>query len=360
LSDTFTLVAEDSADHWWLAGHARQPNMQYNEWLLSTHATSLADMQASDHAEDSCLACHSQDARQTDRLNALVEEGEREGEPLEAVTVSDAQWGVTCTTCHNQHSDAEQPFNLVDEAYALCTGCHTNPEDFATVHHPVREMFEGVALVEGVEAVPSAHFAAEEGPRCVTCHMQPVPVDVGTRGGHSFQPILPGASDELPSACAGCHDDLTTTDLMLLVGGTQDAVAERLAAAQAQLDALPEPEAESETAARYAQIAAALHFVENDGSLGIHNYDYANALLIAAEHDLSALSNAEGAGEATATVEPTPLPSPAPTSAVETADSAPAGAVVESGIRPVTLVVIAAVVVILLVSAFAFFRKPAA
>ena len=61
------------------------------------------------------------------------------------------------------------------------------------------------------------------------------------------------------------------------------------------------------TTARYQQVVAALNFVQNDGSFGIHNYAYTDALLSAAEQDLALLSgsvtpdaNARADGDAAA------------------------------------------------------------
>lgn len=350
LSDFYTLVANDSADHWWLSGHASQPNMQYNEWLTSAHATSAADIQKSSYAADVCLACHSQDARQTAALTAQVEEGDREGAPLDPVTVASAQWGVTCTSCHQQHADTDQPFNLVEEANQLCLSCHTNPEDITGIHHPVVEMFEGVSLVAGIEGVPGKHFTMEDGPRCVTCHMQDTPVGDGTRATHGFTPVLPGESDALPSACEGCHTDLTTTDLSLLVHDTQDAVRARLAGAKALLENVTEPASGSEDAALYQQVVDAINFVENDGSFGIHNYTYVDALLTKADRDLTTLNG--GSASLAPTEVPAESTTPDEVIVIETgAEEVP------SGIRPVTVGVIVFVVAILLIAAFAFFRK---
>ncbi len=352
LSDFFTLVPTDSADHWWLTGHGSQQNMQYNEWLTSTHATSLTDMQASDYADDKCLACHSQDARQVAGEIAQVEAGDRDGAPLDAITVADAQWGVTCTTCHNQHTDSGEPFSLVMAANDLCTSCHTQPADSTHIHHPVTEMFEGVAVVDGIDGVAGTHFSQEDGPRCVTCHMQQEPVaDETTRSSHGFKPILPGESEQLPSACAGCHTTLTTTDLALLVTNTQAAVKARIDTARAQLASLTQPTGADELV-RYQQASDALDFVAGDGSFGVHNYTYADALLTAAENDISALT-----GTNVEVVATEPVTSATPD--VIVLSSAPDDEVA-SGVRPVTFVAIGIVLAIFATAAVAFFRKPGA
>ncbi len=357
LSDVFQLVPRDSADHWWVTGHASQPNMQYNEWFNSTHATSLNDLTQSFAADDKCLVCHSQDARHNADLIAAVASGDRDGQAPEPLTVADAKWGITCQTCHYQHTDSEQPFELVQEANSLCMSCHTNPADTSGVHHPVTEMFEGAALVAGIDGVEGAHFKAEDGPVCMTCHMQQIPVGTSSRANHTFKPILPGEDDnQLPSACSSCHKDLTVTDMQYLVQDTQEAVRARLAVLSAQFDSVPKPQPNTEDMSRYEQVSAAIKFVKNDGSLGIHNYTYADALLSSAEQDLAALGAVDTMAEATPVVTPEATAVPDTKSAVPDLTTE----TVSSGVQPITIVVIGAVIALLLGSAVAFFRKPRA
>jgi predicted CXXCH cytochrome family protein len=350
----FTLVSKDDSSDWWNTGHARQQNMQFNEWLSSAHADSLNTMRKSDQAADKCLGCHSQDYRRVQDLRAQVDSGDRKGAPPDAITLDTAQFGVTCTSCHSIHNSAQDvPDNLIKEAPALCTDCHTNPEG-DTIHHPVMQMFQGVALVPGIEGVPGAHFSAENGPTCTTCHMQAVPVGSGTtsRASHLFTPVLPGKNEELPSACASCHKDLTTSDLQSLVENTQAVVRSRLSAAYARLGSITEPTVDDASRTEYDQVVAALSFVQNDGSLGVHNYAYVDRLLSTAEHVLSTLSQGGG------TLQPTEAPAPTATPLASTIivraanESVPA-----SGVRPVTILILSIIVLIVLTAAFFFFRK---
>jgi predicted CXXCH cytochrome family protein len=354
----YELVPDDSASHWWTTGHARGKYMQYNEWLHSTHATSLTDMRESEAAADQCLTCHSEDARYNARLIEAVEEGDRDGEAPEALTVESAQWGVTCMSCHNPHTDSGEPANLVEEAYALCISCHTNSADADGIHYPAKEMFEGITLVEGIEGIPGAHFTAEEGPRCTTCHMQSLPIDLMiSRTTHTFQPVLPGHEDaELPNSCEGCHDDLTVTDLQLLVDNTQAVVQTRLTAARDALDT----QGADEDDAQYQLIADALDFIENDGSFGVHNYLYVDELLSTAERELGLIGDVEVSEEATPSgaEEGTAEPSPTIAPGDELEPEPMTAQLVSDGVRPITLIIIGAVIALLLTSAFLFFRKP--
>jgi hypothetical protein len=51
--DVFTLVPPDDSAHWYASGHASQKYMQFNEWLISAHATALSTMRESEFADDS-------------------------------------------------------------------------------------------------------------------------------------------------------------------------------------------------------------------------------------------------------------------------------------------------------------------
>jgi predicted CXXCH cytochrome family protein len=328
--------------------------MQFNEWLISAHATALSTMRESEFADDSCLQCHSGDYRWTQAFTMLFDSGELEGDPPPAITLETAQFGVTCVNCHDPHAEDEQITLFSDDHYSLCTDCHTNPAEGDSIHHPVKEMFEGIALVSNVAGISSAHFSAEDGPRCVTCHMPQVPVEhAGTRASHNLNPIVPGEEENgPPDACSNCHEDLTATDLQSLVRDTQERVVERLSVAFARLSSVQQPEAGTPEQEHYDAIRAALTFVQNDASLGVHNYDYADSLLKMAEQGLSELSVPGAVLRSTEAPAPTATPSETVTTLVSTG-----GETVSRGIRPVTGLLIGLVVVILLIAARQFFRK---
>lgn len=267
----------DDPLHWFPTGHASMTNMQYNEWLYSGHATSLETLP--DDAGPECLACHAGENSYVAGLLAAFEAGDRDGLAPEPLTRATAQFGVSCTTCHDPHSDTSLPNHLVAEPYALCTSCHSNEGITDGLHHPVREMFEGAALIEGVDGVPSAHFTAEDAADCLTCHMPEVPAVGGARDSHSMSPIRPGAAlnvEALVDTCSECHSEQATPEsLQSLIDDTQNGIRARIDAARAAM-----PRTAPDWALR------ALDFVEGDGSYGIHNYVYADRILDVLEADL--------------------------------------------------------------------------
>jgi predicted CXXCH cytochrome family protein len=295
LSAYFSLFApeEDSA-HWWSTGHASQPNMQYNEWHYSGHASSLEGLADLPYADDFCLGCHSGDYLYNQSLIAQVEAGERDGDAPDPVTLENAAYGITCQTCHTPHSGSEHPANLVTESYALCTSCHTNAPIPEHIHYPVQEMFEGLPLVENVAPRDNAHFIIEGGPDCQTCHMPEVPTSVAPenlapRASHTMRIVSPGAAlnvEGLVDSCSVCHSNLASPQaLQQYIDDVQGDMRSRIDAARAALtDGTPE------------WVVNALDFVEGDGSLGIHNYAYADALLDAVDMELGLF--AEGTAQA--------------------------------------------------------------
>jgi hypothetical protein len=282
--NVFALYTPDDTAHWWPTGHASQKYMQFNEDFYAGHSGSLASLRDSEGAEDACLACHSEDYRWT-----AHESGEREGTPPETVTVESAQFGVTCVSCHSIHPEQAEDENaeeapahdfLIEQAtYDLCVSCHQDTDITESMHHPAQEMYEGQTVIEEVEGVPSAHFAAEDGPECVTCHMPRVPTDMNTRASHTFQPVMPGATldlEGLQDMCSACHSDLVgPAELQALIDDIQADTRSRLDTARGALtDGTPD------------WVKIGLDFIEGDGSLGVHNYVYTDDVLDTIEAEL--------------------------------------------------------------------------
>ncbi len=296
LTDSYVPFGADDTMHWYATGHASHQNMQYNEWLISGHPNALTAIQENDYQEDSCLTCHSQDAQYISNLIARVEAGDRAGEPPTMPTVETAQFGVTCLSCHNPHYPAEgQDFNLIAEPYALCASCHSQETIGSTdhIHHPVLEMYEGRTLIENVAGVANPHFI-DDGPNCLTCHMPTVTVDGNMeRVSHSGAYIAPAlaANTALVDTCSQCHSDLLTPDLLqAFIDDTQNGIRARTESLRAALESLPEDQ-------RPTWAAQALDFVDGDGSGGIHNYAYADALLDAVALELGLNATAAAGSE---------------------------------------------------------------
>lgn len=280
LGEGFNLVDPEGDTHWWSTGHARLPNMQYNEWLNSTHPNALASAQESEEFGPNCLTCHSV-AQQLVDLRLANEE--IDPETVNPSELSEAQpYGVTCASCHDPHlvidGDPMPPEGslLRDDDYSLCVGCHQDSDITEGIHHPVRQVFEGWPILEGVNVQPSPHFTAE-GPICITCHMTTVPTYNGERNNHNFEIIAPGAVadvDGLQDTCTRCHDE-SPQALQRLIHDLQNGTRQRIENARTTTS--------DETA---EWVFTALDIVEYEGSFGIHNYKYTNDLLRNVELEL--------------------------------------------------------------------------
>ena len=277
LAQAFTLSEPNDSAHWRASGHAASQNMQYNEWLQSKHATSLTSLKNSTFAEDSCLECHSADYRLTEQMRVAQAAGDRGGNAPVPVSLTTAQFGVTCTSCHDLHGDETQNYQLSAEPYALCVSCHAD-DRLVGVHNPVKEMFEGEPVIDKIAGVPSKHFV--EGVKCTTCHM-PLTLESGTTwysGSHTMKPVLPGqAAENQPDSCTGCHKDLSRDYMQRFVDETQSGILKRLTEAQVAIG--------SRTATP-AWVLDSLKFVSEDGSKGVHNFSYASNLLDTAALEL--------------------------------------------------------------------------
>jgi predicted CXXCH cytochrome family protein len=277
LMQTFTLSEPNDTAHWRASGHAASQNMQFNEWLQSKHATSLDSLKNSTYAEDSCLECHSADYRLNEKFTALQAAGDRAGDVPAPVTLATAQYGVTCTSCHDLHGDGKQEYQLSAEPYALCVSCHAD-DRLVGVHNPVKEMFEGEQVVDKITGIPSKHFT--EGVECATCHM-PLTLESGATwysGSHTMKPVLPAqAVGNQPDSCTGCHKDLSREYMQHFVDETQAGITKRLTDAQVAVGTRTNTP---------AWVLDALKFVVEDGSQGVHNFSYASNLLDTAAIEL--------------------------------------------------------------------------
>lgn len=274
---------------------------QYNTWAESAHGSlALSHIQDSDHGSDRCMGCHSADFTNQDFVF-----------PQDLVTVENAQFSITCVSCHSPHGDTEADAQLVGESYDLCVSCHTGTGGGAssirvgaTVHHDMREMFEGRQFL-GLGPNPSPHFSNETyGPVCATCHMPKTAANAeyGDVATHTFQVLLPtDAVEGQIDSCTTCHnmthDDMTPEDLTFFVESTIEDNKARIEEVRASLDEInaahPEWDPQAEEKPEEQQMALRIHtlvsFVEADGSWGFHNPDYADEIITEAEDLLEEL-----------------------------------------------------------------------
>jgi predicted CXXCH cytochrome family protein len=267
-------------------------------WASSAHGT-YADITGSGHASSaSCTRCHT--------AQGFVEETINGG----AAAAYDYPEPITCAACHDPH-DKPGEHNLRRGSVAeACTGCHTlRLSGYSGIHHSHQgSMLAGIDGIElpGYDYPVSAHSQVSEA--CATCHMAGLPgfitdavtaeqISIGEAsrivGGHTFNVtgMWQFAGDTVEThfvnstGCIECHGEVSIEFVELSQQSIMDLLDELKSI-------LPVLEADSRgfkagnpvftgaelTAAEEAG-AFNWYFVNNDNSYGVHNHDYAAALL---------------------------------------------------------------------------------
>jgi len=283
------------------------------QWEYSVHATGGNNS----HNATNCAICHTSQGfveRIATDTNATV------------ATIQDPL-PINCYTCHQIHTtytEADWAFTQDDPVTIwvggqtldfgkgnLCISCHqsrvftpalpfepdiVNTGDTVNItttrygpHHGPQGMMlpglNGYEIPGPVAYENSAHtalLANSAKNACITCHMGTVQEGVAS-GGHTFRVI----SEEgviNTAACAECHTN--ANDLNALVDDRQAQIEARLAELEGLLVArgLYNATSGQNTKGKYAEYEAGALFnfkyVEEDKSRGVHNFKYANALLV--------------------------------------------------------------------------------
>jgi len=298
---TLSMPVEGGDEAWWADGTERDYRQQYPAWLGSAHGNALATITEGDHSQPFCLACHSTDYDFQDPTF-----------PQDVVTLENAQFSITCVQCHSPHGEGDREAQLVGESYDLCVSCHTGTSSGNspirvgnTVHHPMREMFEGISFL-GLEPRPSKHFANDAyGPICASCHMTGTGVsdEWGHVATHSFQVVIPTQNEEgQADSCTTCHNaehdpDNSPEDLAFYIEDVQADTRDRIDDIRAELEAIQAEnpdwatttEDKSEEQVMSERIHTLVSFIEADGSWGFHNPEYTDDILVEAEDLLDEL-----------------------------------------------------------------------
>jgi hypothetical protein len=264
------------------------------QWETSGHGTGTAYLRGT---SGSCAGCHSGGG-----FSGMIDAG---AEPNTYGVGDPNPTRQTCRTCHQVHEtytgvdwalETTDPVNLFVSGLTfdggegnLCAKCHQArtaapvangsgtisgiSSHWGPHHGPQSVMMLGTGGA-GVEGTPSAHYTAVTD-TCVTCHM-------GANQNHTYTPDV--------NTCKGCHAGATNFD----IDGVQTTV-------QAKLDQLKpmlvnagalacSVDAETGEESCHAAVSSApdnvayalwnwIYINNEDGSKGVHNADYTNALL---------------------------------------------------------------------------------
>jgi hypothetical protein len=252
----------------------------------------------------SCAACHSNEG-----FIDLMVLGESNPDGYENPT------RITCGTCHDNHDTFDftndgpdyalrnidrVPLRLTNPGYTidlggtsnLCVNCHqprkSEPLDdgsglyemtttrFGPHHSPQGTLFEGIggAEISGSASYPAiASSAHRMGSNCVTCHMGET--TDGNDGSHTNFPTENSCvvchTNGVPSEVAGLEADLTTLRNLLAAVVSQDGTVVGIIVDDRSQEGL--------FTITEAQAAWNYMVVTEDQSNGIHNPEYAKALV---------------------------------------------------------------------------------
>ncbi len=303
---------------------------QYSEWYgpADNHRFALENLKKAvgPNPPAECLECHSADY-------IIAEEGDKP-------TGAETKYGIACVGCHTPHergtaegawSEEFTPQLRYDNAAKLCSSCHQAllngkvAKAGTTVHNPMKEMMDGSGAIGVMQGSPSVHRG-----KCVECHMPPTTFSRGSvqlGANHTFKIIepevaaeaspipvrtttpTPGASPSITyssmpfSACTTCHSrpgDEAATWLQHVIDDRQVAMhrwndqvtaaltvaAKKLgfkstAAANTAINKKPMKKW-TKNQMSFQKAFTNQTYIVNEGSWGIHNWDYARTVILTA------------------------------------------------------------------------------
>jgi len=241
--------------------------------------------------------------------------------------VTNAGAGGFCMNCHNSRNGSVTN-SIVN--YALSQPTWNGGSSFGPHDSPQGDMLEGLNGWTYGQVLPNSPHANVVSNTCVGCHMQPVASTdpaFTLAGGHtwemSYNVITNGVTNNiaLTYVCTQCHGTITNFDFPVadydgdgVIEGVQTEVQHLLNRLSTLLpnstyqanpsnyvaDGLVKTSITTQTnwPAPYLEAAYNWQFVNNDGSLGVHNLAYAVGLLKASIANLTGASAAGGLPDA--------------------------------------------------------------
>ena len=301
-------------------------------WEASAHAVSTkeGDITVEYLNRSGCSRCHTGNGYVDQTINGNPEPVVPSGQKLYAETIP-----ITCQACHNPH-DATNPYQLRTATVGdACMGCHITRFSSRGLHHSHQgtmllgantepftssKLSGGVGMWSGWEFpgysyTNSSHSGIQD--RCAECHMAASPDHdptyaspdtlINKVGGHTFRIKYDAgtpsdATDDIlnDTGCRECHGS-TSLEFVEQSQHNLNVVMDQLYALLPKRDTskttypngtpsqptdsvtwqVNRPTGAVKVKMTMVQKAAAYNFwfITNDGSMGVHNHDYATQLL---------------------------------------------------------------------------------
>lgn len=252
-----------------------------------------------------CQACHEPHGMTTPTNNPHQLRAPLNYTLPDGTLVTNAGTGGMCMNCHHSRNGAATN-NVVN--YALGQNTWIGGSSFGVHDSPQGDMLEGVNAITYGKTIPSSAHRFAVTNTCVGCHMQTVastdPAFLKA-GGHSTQMSYVntnGVSVDLVNVCVQCHGQISSFDMPKvdyngdgIIEGVQtevqhllDTLSTLLPNSSGVIDGLVKsPSTKTNWSQSFLKAAYNWQFVNNDGSLGVHNAQYAVGLLKASITDLT-------------------------------------------------------------------------
>ena len=280
IEDHFILAT----DSFWPDGiTSKEHHQQYMDWTSSGHSKVPTD---GVRRVAPCVNCHTPEGAQ-----ALFAGGSLTEVP------EGATWMITCAACHNSHG-TEHEHDLRADFEALCITCHntagTEPPNLP--HHAMYEILTGQG---GLGVIGDLRMGGAV--TCTDCHMPQVAKsatewDISSHTFITLEPVL-SIDYGMPNSCStDCHNGVGSGSLLShesadrVVRAWHVEITEMLTEVEGELnltdDAITAARLEEggstrvqEAEAFYTVAEFNFELVAHEGSRGVHNFEYARALL---------------------------------------------------------------------------------
>jgi len=224
------------------------------------------EIQSTSEMDDSvCLNCHSYGK-------------EQHADSVELHEIHSQSDKVECFACHGRvsHAQTEVPSLSV---MMDCQNCHSDTHQVQrtiySTQHPMQN--------EKTERVLSPMFLTHV--ECTGCHIEPVRRKSGILD--SFGTV----AKAVPRACDKCHEEGTGQQYIPFWQGKIKGLYEKISQAVDMLEQRAELETDEQLAQEFQgkvkQVRSILESVSSDGSWGVHNFKYTEAMLLKANEIVS-------------------------------------------------------------------------
>ncbi|MBD3335518.1 MAG: hypothetical protein GF355_08375 [Candidatus Eisenbacteria bacterium] len=258
----------------------------YSEGFIFANDPAFADYELpADHLYSfiGCVTCHDPHEGETGQGNiyqlrtvgdveVVYHPGLEPGDPGVPV-YTDYGTSQICASCHHGRRDADHVAGQIESGYAHF-GPHSSPQ---------MDMFIGAGCyeIDGYEydgdGVHESLLEGRDG--CVECHMVRETFLHGETVMHSFHTFSPTPENCTDTGCHGDLPDFDYNDVQTDIGGLLDDIAELFGYTDAA-DFYENWDSEADGVEPWErEVAYAFFFVYNDGSMGVHNPEYAFSLL---------------------------------------------------------------------------------